>query len=53
MWGFQHFLSTWHMGDEFFWQCKKARTMTLLAFTSVCVCPPTEDSRHGMLSSVH
>ena len=25
MWGFQHVLSTWHMGDEFFWQCKKAR----------------------------
>ncbi len=26
MWGFQHVMSTWHMGDDFFWQCKKARS---------------------------
>ena len=29
MWGFQRVLSTWHMGDEFFWQCKKARRRSL------------------------
>ena len=24
MWGFQYLFSEWEMGDEFFWQCKKA-----------------------------
>ena len=31
MWGFQYLLSEWQMGEEFFWECKKASPLSLAA----------------------
>ncbi len=32
MWGVQYVLRVWPMGEEFFWQCKKARRLLILPY---------------------
>ena len=44
LWGLNYLVRPWRMGEEFFWECKKARTRSVCI---ACAAPGSFAGRHA------